>query len=265
MALYGLLKTLLDPVVFGLTILALGLLFLRKEKRFSKPFLITSFLFFYIVSISPVSNGLSYLLEKDYFISNADNAGKLDVIVVLAGGVSDNKYLKEKTLSWQTASRLLHAVQMFKKTGADYLVCSGANAIFIEAEVMGIAAEKIGVMKDKIKLDVKSKNTREHAVELANLFNNQNLRIGLVTSAYHMKRSEAEFRKYFHNIVPLPSDYLYTSPPLSIFTFLPQITNLYKFSIAIKEIIGIGWYKISELLNNDAIKNRKDSTLLQLR
>ena len=97
MALYGLLKTLLDPVVFGLTILALGLLFLRKEKRFSKPFLIMSFLFFYLVSISPVSNGLSYLLEKDYFISNADKPGKLDVIVVLAGGVSDNKYLKEKT------------------------------------------------------------------------------------------------------------------------------------------------------------------------
>lgn len=249
MIIYDLLKALLDPVVIGLTILAIGLLFLRKKNQFSKPFLITSFIFFYLASISPVSNGLCYLLEKDYFISNADKAGKLDVIVVLAGGVTGNKYLKEKILSWQTASRLLHAVQMFKKTGADYLVCSGANVRFSEAEIMGIAAEKIGIMKDNIKLDVKSKNTREHAIELFNLFNNQNLRIGLVTSAYHMKRSEAEFRTYFHSVVPLPSDYLFTSPSLSIYTFLPQINNLYKFSIAGKEIIGIGWYKVSELLN----------------
>lgn len=169
MALYAVLKLLLDPVGFGLTLFVLGLLFTRTSKRLGRPFLITSLLFFYFASISPVSNGLSYLLEKDYFSGNADTVGKLDVIVVLAGGVSHNKYIKEGIPSWQTSSRLLFAAQMFHRTRADYLVCSGASPGSIEAEVMGIAAEKIGIRKNKIKLDVNSKNTREHAVELAKL------------------------------------------------------------------------------------------------
>ena len=76
------------------------------------------------------------------------------------------------------------------------------------------------------------------------MFQDKGIKIGLVTSAYHMKRSEREFRKYYPNVIPLPSDYLYSSPPLSIITFLPGSGNLCKFSTAFREMIGIGWYRI---------------------
>jgi len=89
-----------------------------------------------------------------------------------------------------------------------------------------------------------SLNTKEHAEELNKKFNNKDLRIGLITSAYHMQRSNREFRKYFRNVEPLPSDYLYSPNPISLLTFLPHSSKLNTFSIAFREIIGIAWYKI---------------------
>lgn len=243
---YNLLKALLDPVVFVLILIAIGFLVLFKsgKKKSGRSLFLLSFFILYITSISPVSNELCYLLEKDFFSKN-NNIGKLDMVIVLGGGISDNKYLKETMPSHQTAYRLLHAVQVFRNSEAVYLVCSGkGNGRLADAEVMGNAAERLGVPKQSIKLDLKSKNTKEHAEELNKMVNNKNLRIGIVTSAYHMQRSEREFRKYFFNVVPLPSDYLYTSASLSIFTFLPKSASLYKFSIALREIVGIAWYKI---------------------
>lgn len=59
-----------------------------------------------------------------------------------------------------------------------------------------------------------------------------------------MKRSEREFRKYFPDVAPLSSDYLYNSERVSVFSFLPWSSNLYSFSIAFREIVGIIWYRI---------------------
>ena len=70
------------------------------------------------------------------------------------------------------------------------------------------------------------------------------MRIGLVTSAYHMKRSEREFKKYFTNVIALPSEYLYSSPKLSIVTFMPKSGNLYKVATVLNEMTGRVWYRI---------------------
>ncbi len=244
---YNLLKWCLDPVVFVLILMAIGFFVsFRKEKKQSmRPFLIASFIVLYMASISPISNGICYLLEKNYFRNNSNNPRKLDIIIVLGGGISDNKHLKEPRPSNLTASRLLYAVQVFRKSGADYLVCAGkGKGKLTEAEVMCKAALRLGIPKQKIILDLKSRNTREHAEELNKYFNNKDLKIGLITSAYHMQRSNREFRKYFRNVKPLPSGYLYSRNPISLFTFLPHSAKLNTFSIAFREIIAIAWYKL---------------------
>lgn len=246
--LYDFLKILLDPLIAGLILIAGGFFLSLKnsKKKFWRTSLISSFFIFYLAGISPVSNGLCYFLEKEYLRITTNKPDKLDVVVVLGGGVTENKYLKETIPSHETASRLLYAVQIFRTYGTDYLVCSGkGKGRLTEAEVMGNNAKRLGIPVEKIKLDLKSKNTKEHAEELNKMVNNKNLRIGLVTSAYHMQRSEREFRKYFRNVVTLPSNYLYASSPLSIYTFIPTSSNIYKFSIAFHEIIGILWYKIA--------------------
>lgn len=245
--LYILLKAFLDPVVPVLILLIVGLLvsFRSEKRRYPRIIFLAAFIILYIGSASPVSNTLSYILEREYLMRYSGNTEKMDIVVVLGGGVSDNKYLGRTLPSYQTTSRLFHAIQLFRDSEAEYLVVSGKGSGEIsEAEVMAKTAEGLGVPAARIKVDSTSKNTWEHAQNLNNMFQYKDIKIGLVTSAYHMKRSEREFRKYFPNIVPLPSDYLYSSQPLSLYSFLPRSDNLAKFTAASREIIGIVWYKI---------------------
>jgi uncharacterized SAM-binding protein YcdF (DUF218 family) len=248
-AAYKLIKASLDPVVFILILIAIGFFvsFKKGNKQPVRMVLLLAFFFLYTASIFPVSNALCYIIEKDYLLRKSGDIGKFDIVIVLGGGVSDNKYLQDTLPSYQTTSRLSYAVQMFRETSAKFMVCAGkGDEKLSEAEVMKTAAERLGVSADKIKIDAKSRNTREHAEELNKMFDDKNLKIGVVTSAYHMKRSEREFKKYFHNVIPLPSDYLYSSPPSSIIAFIPRSGNFYKFSTALHEMIGIVWYRIKK-------------------
>lgn len=248
--LYVLLKRCLDPVVFILIILGIGVIvsFKRREKGYSRNILLSAFLLFYISSITPLPNMLCYFLEKDYLLKHEYGIGKLDIVVVLGGGISENKYIKETMPSLETASRLIYGVQVFRSSGAKFIVFAGKGAgILSEAEVMGRAAERLGVPPNNIKTDPNSINTWEHPIEIGKMFPDKIKKIGIVTSAYHMKRSEKEFKKYFSDIKPLPSEYLYSSSPMSIYTFFPNSANLWKCSTALRELVGIGWYKIKGL------------------
>src|SRR3989338_1456897 len=243
---YALLKASIDPVVFLLVLIVVGfwVSFKRKEKSSGSIILLITFLFLYTASISPVSNLLCYFLEKDYLIKNND-VEKLDVVVVLGGGISGNQYLEQTLPSQKTSSRLLSAVQVFIKSNADYLICAGkGNGKLSEGEVMGKVAEWLGVPYDRIRIDSVSENTWEHAEELNKMFQEKGIRIGIVTSAYHMKRSEREFRKYFSHVIPLPSDYLYSTSQQPVKMFVPRSGNLYKLTEVVNEMIGIAWYKL---------------------
>ena len=59
---------------------------------------------------------------------------------------------------------------------------------------MKISAERLGIPVTSIKIDPDSRDTWEHAENLNKMFQDKNIKIGLETSAYHMKRSEREFR-----------------------------------------------------------------------
>jgi uncharacterized SAM-binding protein YcdF (DUF218 family) len=243
----NLLKAFIDPVSLVLLLIAFGVLLLVRKRRhkIGSILLTLSFFILYAPSISCVSNGLCYILEKDYLYGN--DHGKPDIMVILGGGISDSSFLKITLPSWQSASRILYAVQVFRKSQPDYLVCSGGgDGRLKEAEVMRNAAVRLGVPQDRIKLDLKSRNTREHAENLNQMFQDKGLRIGLVTSAYHMKRSEREFKKYFPYVIPLPSDYLYSPSQSLLFKFLPSSSCLYKTSTAFREIIALTWYKIGK-------------------
>lgn len=245
--LYILLKAFLDPVVAVLILLILGLLvsFRSEKRRYPRIIFLAAFIILYIGSISPVSNALSYILEREYFIRHSGNIEKLDIVMVLGGGISDNKYIGSTLPSYQTTSRLFHAIQLFRDSVAEYLVCAGKGSGNIsEAEVMAKAAVRLGVPAARIKVDSTSRNTWEHAQNINKLFQNKDIKIGLVTSAYHMKRSERELKKYFPNVIALPSDYLYSSPKLSIVTFIPRSVNLYKVATVLNEMIGNMWYRI---------------------
>lgn len=249
MTLKGLGKVLIDPVFILLTLMVAAFILSRKQGKtksikISRIALASAIFALYTFSIHPLPNLLAYILEKDY-LQIDNNIKKVDIVVVLGGGILERGYLKEPRLSHEAASRVIYGIQTFKRAGADYIVFLGKGEKEIsEAEVMANAARMLGVPESRIKVETRSMNTREHVLALRDIFKNRDLHIALVTSAYHMKRSQREFGRYYPHLVPMPSDYLYSPLILSIKTFVPKASNLYKFSVVVREMVGIVWYKI---------------------
>jgi uncharacterized SAM-binding protein YcdF (DUF218 family) len=248
MGMYTLMKMLLDTLMLIVILLAACLIlsFRRNQKRASTTGFLLSSVILYCLSIQPVSNYLCSVLEKDYIRQSLIDVGNLDVVVVLGGGILRNDNMAADLPSQMTAARLLYAIQVFYKSGARYLLCSGkGEGRDTEAAIMARCAQRLGVLKQNIKSDPISRNTMEHAREMDKSFSNKTIRIGLVTSAYHMKRSEREFRKYFKNVIPMPSDYLYSpsSAPF-IFHLIPNTESLRRTSMALMEMVGLAWYRV---------------------
>ena len=244
----AILKGFLDPVFFVLLLLLLSLfiVIIKNKKRSGALILLFSVILLYGASIAPVANHLCYYLERDYINNPSAGDKNIEVIVVLGNGAKDINLLKNTFNKEIGYVRLLHAVVVYNKTGAKYFVCSGKGyGKLSEAEVMARLAEKLGVPKEKIRMESNSRNTWENAAEVNKIFVNKNINVGLVTSAFHMKRSEREFKKYFNNVLPLPAHYLYSSPMgNAVMRYIPQTEELHKTSIAVKEIVGQLWYNI---------------------
>ena len=245
---YTILKGFLDPlfIVFVLLFISFILFLLNCKKKGGALILLLAIVLIYGVSIAPVANYLCYYLEKDYINKPTAGNKNIDAIVVLGHGTKDINALKDTFNTEMGSLRLFHAVVVYNKTGAKYFVCSGkGDGKTSQAEVMARLAGKLGVPKEKIRIESNSKNTGENAAEVNKLFINKNINVGLVTSAFHMKRSEREFKKYFNNVVPLPAHYLYSSPTgNSVIRYMPQSKELYKTSIAFKEIVAQLWYRL---------------------
>ena len=241
-------KGLIDPVfiVFVLLLAAFFVGWRASKKKTGILILLLAIILFYGASIFPAANYLCHYLEKDYINNPATPDDDIDVIVVLGHGVKDINTLNNTFPTERTAARVLHAVAVYNKMESKYFVCSGKGTGKVtEAAVMARLAQNLGVPKEKIKIEDKSANTWQNAAELNKMFTNKNISVGIVTSAYHMKRSVREFNKYFNNVVPLPAGYLYSSTGVnSVLKYIPQSEELYKTSIALKEIVGQLWYKI---------------------
>jgi uncharacterized SAM-binding protein YcdF (DUF218 family) len=242
-------KGILDPlfIVSILLCISFVVFLLNCKKKSDSLIILLCIILVYGAGIAPVSNYLCLYLEKDY-INRANDGDKknIDAIVVLGNGTKEIKSLKE-TFSRETGYlRILHAIEVYNKTQARYFVCSGkGEGVISEAQALAKLAEGLGVPKEKIRMESNSINTGENASEVNKIFGSRKVNIGLVTSAFHMKRSEREFKKYFDNVTPLPAHYLYSSPTGNVIVrYMPQSEELYKTSVALKEIVAQLWYSI---------------------
>ena len=248
---YIIFKGVVDPVfiVILLLLIAFFICLISGKKKSGALVLFLSIVLLYGASVFPVANYLCYYLEKDYIKNQSDAKQDIDVLVVLGSGAQDINSLKNTFPTEATSARLLHAVDIYNKKGAKYFVCMGKGSGKItEAELMAQLAQRLGVPKEKIRIEAKSVNTWASAVDLNEMFANKNISIGLVTSASHLRRAEKEFKKYFNNVVPFPANYYYASSAENVFVkYAPQTNSLCKTSIALKEIAGQLWYSVKSM------------------
>lgn len=88
------------------------------------------------------------------------------------------------------------------------------------------------------------RNTRENAINTAVIWRERGCSGLLVTSATHIPRALASFRKAGLDVAPWPADFRGRYPPVSVFDFLPDASALEITTTAIKEWLGLAVYRL---------------------
>lgn len=229
------------PVCLVLFAFAAGLagLYFRKG-RWAKFFLLAGLILLILFTNRPFGNVLLAPLEDKFPPLRIEEHGDARFVVVLAGSLNFKPDLP--ITSQMTAPmmiRLTEGIRIHKALPHTKLVLSGGGRHAVsEAEMMRRLAGIFGVDPENMILEAKSLTTYEEAALIQPIVRGE--KFILVTSARHMPRSMALFRKFGMSPVPAPTNHLVR--PHQDFPFenwIPHANNLVLCSEAVYEYMGL--------------------------
>ena len=180
--------------------------------------------------------------------------------IVVLGGATRAAYEPRTTVDLSEAGdRVIYAAQLYRDKKAPIILASGGRIDWSgggtpESEDIAKLLEFMGVESKDIIQDPDSLNTYQNAVNTKKILSKRNINsILLVTSAMHMPRSLAIFKHQGFEVTPAPTDFLVTkdelkaigsTPKSAILNLLPDSKNLERFTLAMKEYIGMVVYRL---------------------
>jgi uncharacterized SAM-binding protein YcdF (DUF218 family) len=171
------------------------------------------------------------------------------VIVVLAGGSTrDGVASREPNrVSSGSLERVLHASRLARLTSLPVLVSGGVTLAGGEPEAALMRTVLEGDLATPVKwVETESRDTAESARATHALLQAQGIdRVLLVTHAYHMLRAQRAYERAGLVVVPAPHSFLGGADAFSWLNLLPTHEALASSRIAVREIIGRLWYRIS--------------------
>jgi len=227
-------------------LMAVGFVIVKQKRVVGWGLIVFGFLLLYGLSTGPGINALIVPLETSH-PPLKDGTVHADAIVVLTGGVSDLAWIGlEPEPSDISLERLVKGVMLYRALRRTLIIAGGSGSLIhseiSEADAMSRAALDLGVPAQDMVIENKSRNTLESARAVRGLLKGN--RIILVTSAYHMKRSVALFKKQGFDVVPAPTGYLAMDRPVSLYAFIPSAVGLSTSAVALSEHISFAWYSM---------------------
>ena len=239
---------LLPPGIFVPFLLLLSLRWAARrqwESAVLSLFLATSL---YALSIAPVADGLIAGLEARYAIPARPEG---DSIVLLGGGV----YGQAADLtglgfpSGETLPRLITAARLQRRLGVPVVVSGGKvfDHLDPEAPIVARVLSDLGVPREKIRIEGRSRNTVENARRSKEILASEGLRRPLlVTSAYHMWRAVTAFEKAGVAVTPVPTGFrTWKGKPYVWVSYLPSASALGTSTNALREYLGLLYCRIA--------------------
>ncbi|MCP4305758.1 MAG: YdcF family protein, partial [bacterium] len=175
-----------------------------------------------------------------------------DVAIVLGGAIGQPFPPRVYVDLAGSADRVWHAARLYRQKKVPRIVISAGNIVggdSVESEASLIAGllGEWGVPSEAITIEGTSRNTYENAAATKELFGTEGWTSALlVTSAAHMPRAIAVFRKAGLNVTPSPTDVRVVGPLSgTVYDFLPQVGALALTTGAIKEWIGFIVYRMA--------------------
>jgi len=244
------LQAILLPHTLLLILLIISLILTFRKKRFGKILLVISLVLSYGLSITPGADLLMKGLENRY-ISNESFIPKVQYIVVLGGGAKNPLASLPVTSRLglnASTTRLLEGMRLLDQQEDSILVLSGGGwssrkLEVTSAQLMKEQALLLGINRDRIILEAKSRDTYEQAKTLMPRLKDKPFL--LVTSAFHMPRSMYIFRKVGMRPIAAPADFrAQRRRGYRFIDFLPHPANLHSSVFASKEYMGLLFYRI---------------------
>jgi uncharacterized SAM-binding protein YcdF (DUF218 family) len=245
---------LLYPVSLCLGILILGLLCLwaTRKQRLGRLLATLGTVLLLLLSLPCISTQFLIPLERRYpallhpekIAWEGEKSGTSPKwIVVLGGGHrSDPSLPANSQISAAALGRVVEGVRLYKTIPGSKLLLSGGRVFdpVPEAEVLARSAELLGVKPQDISLESDSRDTAEEAEVIGRMIGRE--KFILVTSAAHMPRSMALFKKRGLQPIPAPADFqVREGPGADPGRFFPNAASLTRVEIALHEYLGLAW------------------------
>lgn len=172
--------------------------------------------------------------------------------VLLGGGfVAFDESLPDRIIFNESANRLTESLELFYSQKIKNLIISGgAGGIGRVKNIEAVHAQtflgEIQFPDSALIIESKSKNTYENGVFVKQILDSLKYdgTILLITSAVHMPRAMAVFKKQGINAMAYPADYEQKSKLEYTDYILPGTHNLYEWQLIFKEWVGYLVYKL---------------------
>ena len=241
------------PLCLTISFVGLFLILFTKRQKTGKLLISVGLCTLAILSYNPIPNYFIAQLEHQHhaYTSGIPVGGAVPehhpvkYVVVLAGGIGyDSKIPITSLLSDLTLIRVIEGILIYRENPDSKLVLSGGGGSELYPEAAGMAdlAKAIGVDEDDIVIESDSRDTKDQARLIKTIVGDKPFI--LVTSASHMPRSMALFKKLGMDPIPAPADYLVIKEEIDTNSFFPGSRALRKSEIAVHEYLGMVWARL---------------------
>jgi uncharacterized SAM-binding protein YcdF (DUF218 family) len=247
----------LMPLPLSMILIAMGLLILWKGRKnlLGRCLICVGFTWLLLCSNKAFSRLLLHPLECQFpaipellVSENIPPAlASCSFVAVLGGGHGDDTSLPRLSqLSDSALARLTEGVRIARLLPKSCLIVSGAanSAGFpSHARVLKEAAMSLGFPENRILMIETARDSEDESVEIHKLVGRQP--IALVSSAWHLPRVAALFRKIGITFIACPSDYKAKRPgTFSLSDYSWDTESLTRSTLAIREYIGTIWIRL---------------------
>ena len=172
-------------------------------------------LVFGLLGFNAVPDALLRSLESRFIVPSLSSSDQYVGVIVLGGATGSASIYKAhgQVPLGESAERMTLPIALMRKFQNFELIFSGGEGRLVptgttEAELAKVFYEEQGVDMKRVTLESKARTTRENAIRVAALLGERCKQPWLlVTSAWHMPRSMAEFQAVGCNVTAYPVDF----------------------------------------------------------
>lgn len=203
---------------------------------FSNDFVTNEIVMLWELPATPISE-----IKKEYAIG-----------IVLTGVTKGNMTPDDRVYFQRGADRVTHALQLYKLGKIKKILISGGSGSLLErsrqeADEIADALRLMSVPNSDIIIENQSRNTHESAEALKAMLKDSvsSTDCLLITSAFHMRRSRACFKKAGWVTDTFTTDFLSHERKFTLdVLFVPRVESLLNWTIISREWVGMIAYKV---------------------